>query len=561
MVDRIWAEGPCHRQQRILLGLSLDEQLPGDALIRQVDVLLGRLNWAPWEKHYSVGGRGRPPIHPRQLAGCILHGMMNRIRSSRDLEAATRFRLDFRWFLDGLTIDHTTISTFRNRFGDELKELLGEMNREARRLVREMTGEDSSAQVALDGTTIRADSDRHGARTAYRLEQSLQQLQREFEQVMSEMEMLDAMDALDKQTVEQLEKQMARLEADRRKLEQALKTARERDGVKKAKDGKNATAVRVPVTDPESALMPNKDGGHAPNYIATAAADTHTGLITHSDIAEGGDEAGVVAAALEDTEAALGQKPDKLLCDSNFASGENLSALEDEGVDMLSPSPLADPNNPARRADPTEPIEPEQLEALLKRKGKLSKTFFAYDTASDLFRCPMGRSLPFKREVKRADKTGRKHPVREYQCKDCSDCPLAGKCLSRNAKARTVSRDRYEPCRERLAQRMDTEQARNDYAKRAPTIEGVFGTIKGAMGIRAFWTRGMDRVRTEWRWVCTAYSLKKLTKLLAQAPAGPSDDRCNAQRPAAIPMSRQQTLRCLVLQHRAISPLKMSLAA
>ncbi len=366
MPEHRWAEGPRHRRQRMLLALSLDEQLPLDASIRQVDMVLQRLDWAPWEGHYSVGGRGRPPIHPRLVAGCILYGVMNRIRSSRDLETATRLRVDFQWFLDGLTIDHTTFSTFRNRFEAELKELLAEMNREARRLAREMAGGEPTAHVALDGTSIRANSDRYGARTALRLEQALQQLQREFDQVMCEMEMLDAMDALDQQSVAALEKQAAKLDADRRKVEEALKTARERDHAKKAKDGKNATAVRVPVTDPESTLLPNKDGGHAPNYIATAAADTQTGLITHAGIAEGADEAGMVSAALEDTESALGKKPDKLLCDSNFSSGENLSRLEDEQIEMLSPSPSTDPDNPARRADPTQPIGPDQIQALLK---------------------------------------------------------------------------------------------------------------------------------------------------------------------------------------------------
>lgn len=537
MSERRWAEGPRHRQQRVLLGLSLDEQLPADATIRLVDVLLQRFDWRCWEKEYSVGGRGRPPIHPRLVAGCILHGMMNRIRSSRDLEAATRLRLDFQWFLDGLTIDHTTFSTFRNRFGAELEGLLTDMNREARRLVREMSSEEPTGEVALDGTTIRANSDRHGARTASRLEQTLQQLHREFDEVMSEMEMLDAMGTLDEQTVEQLEKRMSKLDADRRKVEEALRTARERDRAKKAKDGRKATAVRVPVTDPESALMPNKDGGHAPNYIATAAADTQTGLITHGGVAEGGDEAGMVGPALEDTEKALGQKPDKLLCDSNFASGENLSRLEDEGVEMLSPSPSADPHSPARRADPTRPVEPEQLEALLTRKGKLSKALFAYDAEKDLFRCPMGRALPYSREVQRTDRRGQKHPVRQYQCENCSDCPLTGKCLSRNARTRIVSRDRHEPCRERLAERMATEQAAGDYARRAPTIEGVFGTIKGAMGIRSFWTRGAERVRTEWRWVCAAYNLKKLIKLLAGAIDGHPD--AYGGPPPPVPASRQ----------------------
>ncbi len=163
----------------------------------------------------------------------------------------------------------------------------------------------------------------------------------------------------------------------------------------------------------------------------------------------------------------------------------------------------------------------------------------------------MGRNLPFNRKVKRTDKRGQKHPVREYRCENCSDCPLASKCLSRKAKARTVSRDRHEPCRERLAQRMGTEQARNDYASRAPTIEGVFGTIKGAMGIRAFWTRGIERVRTEWCWICTAYNLKKLLRLLAETPdARPEVPDCT-ERPATSAIAASQRPANGTLQYRS----------
>jgi hypothetical protein len=32
------------------------------------------------------------------------------------------------------------------------------------------------------------------------------------------------------------------------------------------------------------------------------------------------------------------------------------------------------------------------------------------------------------------------------------------------------------------------------------------------MGVRQFLLRGLENVRTEWRWVCTAFNLQKLLK-------------------------------------------------
>jgi hypothetical protein len=33
---------------------------------------------------------------------------------------------------------------------------------------------------------------------------------------------------------------------------------------------------------------------------------------------------------------------------------------------------------------------------------------------------------------------------------------------------------------------------------------------KGVLGVRQFLLRGLENVRTEWRWLCTTYNLKKL---------------------------------------------------
>ena len=44
--------------------------------------------------------RGRPPIHPRILAGIVLYGLTHRFRSSRVLEYMCRHNLDFIWLSD-----------------------------------------------------------------------------------------------------------------------------------------------------------------------------------------------------------------------------------------------------------------------------------------------------------------------------------------------------------------------------------------------------------------------------------------------------------------------------
>jgi hypothetical protein len=87
---------------------------------------------------------------------------------------------------------------------------------------------------------------------------------------------------------------------------------------------------------------------------------------------------------------------------------------------------------------------------------------------------------------------------------------LAGECLSKEAKYRTISRDEHEPLREALEQRMATPDGQATYRRRKWLAETPFAWIKGGLGLRQFLLRGLGKVDTEWQWACTAFNLKKL---------------------------------------------------
>ena len=58
------------------------------------------------------------------------------------------------------------------------------------------------------------------------------------------------------------------------------------------------------------------------------------------------------------------------------------------------------------------------------------------------------------------------------------------------------------------------------YRLRKQTVEPVFGQIKEARGFRRFLHRGLEKVRAEWRLVCTAHNLLKLAAHAAAKRAG-----------------------------------------
>jgi transposase len=145
-----WSTAPEPRARLVLFPTRLDDAIGSHHPVRLLDEILGRLDWSAFESDYH-GSRGQPPIHPRILAGVTLYGLMTRIRSSRSLEQSLQVRLDFRWLAEGRSIDHTTLSEFRRKQGEPLKNLFMQVGLVARQL-----GLLPLEQLTYDGTRLRA---------------------------------------------------------------------------------------------------------------------------------------------------------------------------------------------------------------------------------------------------------------------------------------------------------------------------------------------------------------------------------------------------------------------
>ena len=62
---------------------------------------------------------------------------------------------------------------------------------------------------------------------------------------------------------------------------------------------------------------------------------------------------------------------------------------------------------------------------------------------------------------------------------------------------------------------MATDESRERYQVRFHTAEVPFAILKQIIGLRRFLLRGLEKVRTEWLWGCTAYNLAKLVRGIA----------------------------------------------
>jgi transposase len=529
-----WSRAPQDREQMVLFAERLDEVIPADHTVRLLDAILVQLDWAKWEVWYH-GRLGQPPIHPRVLTGVLLYGLLTRIRSSRALEEALVVRLDFRWLVEGRTIDHTTLSEFRRRHGDALKDLFVQVGLVARQL-----GFVNLERLAFDGTRVRSNNRRSGSRTPEELRRMKDELAARYTELEAK---LAAEDARDDETFGSgpsptLPAELADVQCRQRQVAAALAE------LERAEQAGETLPKRLPLTDPQSRITPNKDGGFAPNYTPLAMVDVASGLVVSADVIAMTDEDHYLLPALDDVQQQFGPgtpTPD-VLSDGLNGTGANLAALEARGITLYSPSSLhIDPaTNPAIRDDPQQAVPPEQWDRLpmktVKRQGKsltqLDKAAFIYDAGEDCYWCPLGKRLSYANTTSEPNGSGRR-VRRRYQAAavDCSGCPLRDRCLQGRSERRSVNHEQHEAARLRQARHMATPEAKAVYALRRHPGERPFAMIKQHFGARRFLLRGLAKVRVEWNWLTTAFNLHRLLSLI-RSRAGPTG------KPIVIPLLR-----------------------
>ena len=144
---------------------------------------------------------------------------------------------------------------------------------------------------------------------------------------------------------------------------------------------------QIPLADPDARVLPNKQGGYAPNYTPVATTETKGGFIVDAEVVVGNNnEEAALIPAIDRIEEQFEEKPKQALADSGFHNGTNLSGLEDRGVEALISARQEFGNNPAIRSDATLAVEEaKRLELPMNAQSKvLDKAAFLYQEANDI---------------------------------------------------------------------------------------------------------------------------------------------------------------------------------
>jgi|TARA_B100001971_G_C18217326_1_gene554748 transposase len=486
---------PFNREQAWLLPPSLDELINTDHPARFVDMLLDGFDEGEWEAlgiDLKGDPKGAPAYHPRALAGVWIFGFMDGVRSTRKLERACREQLPYAWLSCMQRPDHNTLWRFYKAHRHRMRSLLSL----SVRMAVEMDLVDLAFQ-AVDGTKVQAMASRDRMLDEAGLERLLHRLD-------------EAIEEMEEQNGAENEPPGARLPGTlagknilRQKTREALERVRGKSGTTptpennrgEPREERRGHSARASLTDPDARML-HVRGGYIAGYNAQAVVSPLVGgggmFMTAADVASPGEgDHTQLLPMTTQAKANTGIPAHTTLADANYHSGLNLSQCAANNIDVLMP----------------EANKPHQ-------KNPYHKNHFTYRAEDDVYICPQGQELTYRKTQARPEKTYKEARCYRPKPPTCRACPAFGECTT-SPLGRNIYITPYEDLLRDHRLKMEMPDSKELFKKRKQTVEPAFGILKEQMGARRFLLRGIENVSAEWSLLATAFNLRTLYRAWA----------------------------------------------
>ena len=270
------------------------------------------------------GEPGRPPSDPAILMALWLYATIEGVGSARQLERLAQSDLAYRWIAGGVPLNYHGLADFRVAHVEVLDRLLSES---VTALIE--AGVISLAEIAVDGTKVRANASRGSFKTAGKLarietavEQRLSTLKAEIEKdpKASSQRRLAAAEKAAREVKERATRARAALEKVRSEKEKRAKTHPQDEAKKKSEP-------KASLSDPDARIMCFPDNAVRPAYNAQIAATPREGIIISVAMTDRRNDAGLAMPMVDDMVRRYGRVPEKLLIDTHYATSDDIAAL------------------------------------------------------------------------------------------------------------------------------------------------------------------------------------------------------------------------------------------
>jgi hypothetical protein len=271
------------------------------------------------------------------------------VGSARHLDRLTKRDVAYRWIAGGVPLNYHGLADFRVEHVEVLDRLLTES---VTALIAE--GVVSLAEVAVDGTKVRANASRDSFKTAEKLERIGVAVERRLAALKAEIasdpeassrRKRAAQERGAREVKERAERARAALDRVRAEKEKRAKT-HPQDEAKKNSEPK------VSLSDPDARSMRFADGAVRPSYNAQIAVSPNEGIIVSIEMTDRRNDAGLAAPMVDDLVRRYGKTPENLLVDTHYATSEDIVALAEHPagrVRVYAPPPTEREDVSARR--------------------------------------------------------------------------------------------------------------------------------------------------------------------------------------------------------------------
>jgi transposase/IS5 family transposase len=325
---------PWDPKQKWLLPPEITEFIPeGHAAHFVRDLVVEELDLSAILGTYSEE-RGYPPFHPAMMVALLLYAYTQGVFSSRKIAKGCIERMDFAAVTGFQKPDFRTIGVFRRRHLAALGGLFQQVLLLCRR-----SGLVNLGHVALDGTKVRANASKHKAMSYDRMEKA----DSEFADVVKGW--LEAAEVADlgedsrfhNRQGDELPEWVSNKVERMKKIREA-KAALEQEAAEKAKSKRKDDDEDPPdppkpdpkaqrnFTDPESRVMPTKDGFQQ-CYNAQAGVDAKAQVVVACSVGNSSADNPTLLTTLDQIKANLGRKPKVCSADAGYSSESNLEGL------------------------------------------------------------------------------------------------------------------------------------------------------------------------------------------------------------------------------------------
>jgi transposase len=449
------------RRQEQLLPPRVEDYVAAGAPVRVIDAFVDQLDLAALGFLTPLAPTGRPPYHPAMLLKLYAYGYLQRVRSSRRLEAETTRNLEVIWLTGHQRPDHWTIAAFRRVHRTRFKAVLREFNLICRQL--ELFG---AELVAIDGAKFKAVNSPKRHHTAEQLAALIAHIDARIDDYVAQLDQADeaTADLPGQPTADELAVKLAQLQTRRAHHAELQATL--------AATGQ----TEVSLTDPDSRGQKKVGVG----YNVQIAVDAAHHLIAAETVVQAANDVGQLQPLAAAAHAALGVTT--AVADAGYHERGQLAGCEQAGLTTYVPAPG------------TRSGQGADGQAVYPREK------FTYDPVQDAYRCPAGQTLPHAG-------TGTKHGKPcdyYYHLAACAACAQRAQCTT--APYRKLSRLENEAVVERQAARVAAHPGL--VAWRKEIVEHVFGTLR-EWGHDRFLCRGLAMVRAEFSLSALAYNLRR----------------------------------------------------